>query len=71
MRWGVCWAESRSCRTSSRRGVIVPLEHLHWGRWAAHRRQAGSHRYSTGLRHSGFLVGAGLPAIGGEAPAWE
>ncbi|RFQ03147.1 hypothetical protein D0O09_10115 [Pseudomonas putida] len=30
----------------------------------AHRRQASSHRYSTGLEHCGVPVGAGLPAMG-------
>ncbi|PNB41052.1 hypothetical protein C1X75_22340 [Pseudomonas sp. FW305-17] len=34
------------------------------GRFAAHRREAGSHRFSAGLTNCAVPVRAGLPAIG-------
>ncbi|QKL03128.1 hypothetical protein GEV39_17870 [Pseudomonas sp. NY5710] len=37
-----------------------------WGRFAPHRRQAGSHRYCTSFENCGAPVVAGLPAMGPE-----
>ncbi|GAB1615948.1 hypothetical protein PSN_1685 [Pseudomonas sp. NGC7] len=44
---------------------------MSWGRFAAHRWQASSHSYPTGFKACAVPVGAGLPAIGGKAPAKE
>ncbi|RII80197.1 hypothetical protein D0894_01075 [Pseudomonas monteilii] len=35
-----------------------------WGRFAAHRRQASSHRYCASPETCAIPVGAGLPAMG-------